>query len=266
MGQPLRPSPLITPKTGPEDPELAETLREGLEQVSPDDVLAIARELAGRRQYLAPLVERIAREVERGELRGWEELTRAVTATARQAETLAQQAARAQACAALPLLLREEQPVEQRLDEFQARCSDLDRRLALELATGVLHLRAPARYWLWTRWLWDIEHGTGILPLLTSATRALEGRSVGAQYRQLRPLVAMGTELGRNSGLVAHDLADDPELGPFVTDAFLALAYSVYLYGITNWRLSREFNRLLPPLPQLARRLLGLGRARAVRS
>ncbi|MBO9351461.1 MAG: hypothetical protein J7449_08260 [Thermomicrobium sp.] len=76
----------------------------------------------------------------------------------------------------------------------------------------------------------------------------------------------MGTELGRNSGLVAHDLADDPELGPFVTDAFLALAYSVYLYGITNWRLSREFNRLLPPLPQLARRLLGLGRARAVRS
>lgn len=117
---------------------------------------------------------------------------------------------------------------------------------------------SPWHYWLWTRWLWDARYGTGILPLLASSSHALEGQSIGVQYRQLRPLIALGAELGRNSGLICADLADDPHIGPFATDAFLAIAYSVYLYGITNWRLSREFNRLLPSVPQLARRLLGL--------
>ncbi|MCX2726777.1 hypothetical protein OO015_04615 [Thermomicrobium sp. 4228-Ro] len=256
MKQPSRPSHLIKPKTGPEDPELQETLLEGLGQVAPDDVEAIATELAARRERLAPLVDAVT-SGGAGEPDFWHELTRAVTATARQAEALCDPAASERTRAALPLLVAEGMPVEERLEAFIARCG-LDTRLALELATGVLHLRAPWHYWLWTRWLWDARYGTGILPLLASSSHALEGQSIGVQYRQLRPLIALGAELGRNSGLICADLADDPHIGPFATDAFLAIAYSVYLYGITNWRLSREFNRLLPSVPQLARRLLGL--------
>ena len=45
---------------------------------------------------------------------------------------------------------------------------------------------------------------------------------------------------------------------PFANSAFLACAYSVYLYGTTSWRLSSEFNNLLPSLPNMARKLLGL--------
>jgi hypothetical protein len=44
----------------------------------------------------------------------------------------------------------------------------------------------------------------------------------------------------------------------FANSAFLACAYNVYLYGTTSWRLSREFNNLLPSLPNMARKLLGL--------
>jgi len=258
MSQPLRFSHLVKPKIGPEDPELVETLREGLEQVSPDDVTAIAQELVARRRRLAGLVEAVAGGRELDTSSDCAELARALTATQRQASMLCGWVVTTPVRVALPSLFWEEEPVEMRLDRFLADCGRVDRRLALEFATGLLHLRVPARYWLWTRWLWDIEHGTGILPLLASSTHALEAPGIGARYRQLRPLVAMGAELGQDSGLLRPALLDDPEIGPFAVDAFLAAAYSVYLYGITNWRLSREFNRLLPSLPDLARRLLGL--------
>jgi len=255
--QPLRPSHLIKPKTGPDDPELQETLLEGLQQVAPDDVSAIASELAARRQALLPALATLARgtlPAEHGRLAA------ALTTSGKRAAELAGALAALAERRLVTGLLDEERPVEERVRQFCALALLPDRRLALEVGTGLLHLAAPRRYWLWTRWLWDVEHRTGILPLLASSTHALQGDDLGAQYRQLGALWALGAELGRNSGLLAPELADDPELGPFATDAFLAIAYSVYLYGITNWRLSREFNRLLPPLPDLARRLLGLPR------
>ncbi|GBD19668.1 hypothetical protein HRbin28_00101 [bacterium HR28] len=272
MSQPLRPSHLIKPKTGPDDPELQETLLEGLQQVAPDDILQLSRELQTRRQRLLPLLATLVSGAP-VEASTTSEIATAVTATRRQAEAAHKLLARLVGCQELSILLAGELsdpsrlspehgtgPVEERLRTFLMACGQTDRRLALELATGLLHLAAPRRYWLWTRWLWDIQHGTGILPLLASSTRALQGDDIGMQYRQLGAVIAMGTELGRNSGLLPRELADDPESGPFATDAFLAIAYSIYLYGITNWRLSREFNRLLPSLPDLARRLLGLPR------
>ncbi len=272
MSQPLRPSHLIKPKTGPDDPELQETLLEGLQQVAPDDIVQLCEELHLRRQRLLPLIGTLASGVAPA-TSSIQELATAVTATRKQAtaaQELLQRLVDGQTLVTLladdlrdPFGRSAEQittPVETRLRTFLIACGRTDRRLALELGTGLLHLAAPRRYWLWTRWLWDIEHGTGILPLLASSTRVLQGDDVGMLYRQLGAVIALGTELGHNSGLLSRQLADDPEYGPFATDAFLAIAYSIYLYGITNWRLSREFNRLLPSLPDLARRLLGLPR------
>lgn len=259
MSQPLRPSHLIKPKTGPDDPELQETLQEGLQQVAPDDIVQLTTELLARRQRLLPTVFALA-SGSPCEPETLHALANSLAPTAKQAQAAAGLLQHLLSCEALPNLLTEEAPVEERLRHFLTACGTADRRLALETATGLLHLATPRRYWLWTRWLWDVEHRTGILPLLASTTHALQGEDVGIQYRHLGALVAMGAELGRNSGLLSAELADDPERGPFATDAFLAIAYSVYLYGITNWRLSREFNRLLPSLPDLARRLLGLPR------
>ncbi|MCS7294300.1 MAG: hypothetical protein NZ761_02765 [Dehalococcoidia bacterium] len=259
MSQPLRPSHLIKPKTGPDDPELQETLLEGLQQVAPQDVAAIASELVERRQALLPTLATIAAGTAPEECRT---LAAALTATAKQAREAARILESGCCAGAFVPLLAEDLPVEDRLERFLALGLTGDRRLALELATGLLHLAVPRRYWLWTRWLWDVDHRTGLLPLLASSTHAIAGEDPARDYRRLGALIALGAELGRNSGLLPGELADDPERGPFATDAFLAVAYSVYLYGITNWRLSREFNRLLPPLPDLARRLLGLPRAR----
>ncbi|RMF27870.1 MAG: hypothetical protein D6759_16885 [Chloroflexi bacterium] len=71
----------------------------------------------------------------------------------------------------------------------------------------------------------------------------------------------MSMRFAEGTGLLTPALVNDPRRSPFAADAFLACAYSVYLYGITSWRLSREFNRLLPSLPDMMRRLLGLPKA-----
>ena len=42
------------------------------------------------------------------------------------------------------------------------------------------------------------------------------------------------------------------------TDVFLAAVYGIYMYTVQRMRMTREFNKLLPPLPDLIRRLLGV--------
>src|SRR5512143_1318118 len=52
MALPQRQSHIVKQKTGPDDPILEETLQEALKQVSSDDVIAIADELAERHARL----------------------------------------------------------------------------------------------------------------------------------------------------------------------------------------------------------------------
>ncbi len=41
---------------------------------------------------------------------------------------------------------------------------------------------------------------------------------------------------------------------------FLACVYAVYMYTVFRMKLSNEFNRILPELPEFTRRLLGVYR------
>lgn len=50
--EPQRQSHIIKQKTGPDDPELQASLQEALGQASPEDVIAVADELAERRAGL----------------------------------------------------------------------------------------------------------------------------------------------------------------------------------------------------------------------
>ena len=257
MSQPPRPSHLARPKPGPDDPELQQLLIEGLAQIQVEELSVIAGELASRRLELLESASRLREGQELSSAACWR-LFRAVTCSRRHAQALSSTLDGEHWTPAAAELLALNAPVGQRIVRFVLRFPRLERRLALELATGLLHLWAPAQYWLWTRWLWDVRYQTGILPVLASSDRALRGGDLDTQYRQLRALIALGAEVGQQSGLLDPTLLDDPMLHPFAIDAFLAAAYSIYLYGITTWWLSREFNRLLPPLPQLTRRLLGL--------
>ncbi|MBI3161814.1 MAG: hypothetical protein HYZ23_04860 [Chloroflexi bacterium] len=251
--QPQRQSHIVTQKTGPDDPILEETLQEALKQVSPDDVIAIADELAERHARLF-----FGLRVDSAKLAtSFADVAAAVTHTRANARTITNYFAQGD-YKIFEELLHGESPTPVRVANFVEKVNALDTRLALELASGLLHNTSPNEHWLWTRWLWDPTTGTGILPLLAGSTHNLLADDLADGYARVGAVTAMSMKFAEGTGLWTDELVSNEKRAQFANSAFLACAYNVYLYGTTSWRLSREFNNLLPSLPNMARKLLGL--------
>jgi hypothetical protein len=128
--------------------------------------------------------------------------------------------------------------------------------VAADLPGELLHFLDPTRYWLWTRWMWDPDAGTGALSLVTMDDAGFDladGR--GETYLALGRAVAFVEETGKAAGFT--------DIGPglFGTDVYLAAVYGVYMQTVLRMRMTKEFTNILPPLPQLTRRLLGVHHA-----
>jgi len=256
---PQRQSHIIKQKTGPDDPELQSNLQEALGQVAPEDVIAIADELSERhaRLFLNLKVDSPQGAALASLASSFADIASAVAHTKANARTITNYFAQSD-FAIFDQLLKGEAPASVRVATFVEKLNALDTRLALELATGLLHNTSPSQHWLWTRWLWDPTVGTGILPLLAGSTHNLIAENLADGYARVGAVTAMSVKFGEGTGLFVSELTSNEKRAPFANSAFLACAYSVYLYGTTSWRLSREFNGLLPTLPNMARRLLGL--------
>jgi hypothetical protein len=253
MNQPQRQSHIVKQKTGPDDPILEETLQEALKQVSSDDVIAIADELAERRArlFLEPGTDSAKLSS------SFADVAAAITHTRANARTITKYFAQGD-YKVFEDLLHGESPTPVRVANFVEKVNALDTRLALELASGLLHNISPNHYWLWTRWLWDPTTGTGILPLLAGSTHNLLVDNLADGYARVGAVTAMSMKFAEGTGLWSEELMINEKRAQFANSAFLACAYNIYLYGTTSWRLSREFNNLLPSLPNMARKLLGL--------
>jgi hypothetical protein len=253
---PQRQSHIIKQKTGPDDPELQANLQEALAQVSPEDVIAIADELAERHARLFLDLEPASAKF----ASSFADIASAVAHTKANARTITNYFAQGD-YSLFEQLLKGEAPAPVRVAAFVEKVNTLDTRLALELATGLLHNTFPSQNWLWTRWLWDPTTGTGILPLLAGSAHNLLADNLADGYARVGAVTAMSMKFAEGTGLWTDELASDETRRPFANSAFLACAYAVYMYGTTSWRLSRDFNELLPSLPNMARRLLGLRKA-----
>ncbi len=253
--EPQRQSHIIKQKTGPDDPELQTNLHEALSQVSPEDVIAIADELAERQvrlfSGLEPASVKLASSLA--------DIAFAITHTRANARTITNYFSQGD-FKLFDELLNDEAPSPVRVAAFVEKLNALDTRLALELATGLLHNMSPKENWLWTRWLWDPTTGTGILPLLAGSSHNLLATNLADGYARVGLVTAMSMKFGEGTGLWTEELMSNEKRAQFANSAFLACAYSVYMYGSTSWRLSRDFNELLPSLPNMARRLLGLSK------
>jgi hypothetical protein len=256
MTLPQRQSHIIKQKTGPDDPELQANLQEALAQVSPEDVIAIADELAERHARLFLDLEPASAKF----ASSFADIASAVAHTKANARTITNYFAQGD-YSLFEQLLKGEAPAPVRVAAFVEKVNALDTRLALELATGLLHNTFPSQHWLWTRWLWDPTTGTGILPLLAGSAHNLLADNLADGYARVGAVTAMSMKFAEGTGLWTDELASDETRSPFANSAFLACAYAVYMYGTTSWRLSRDFNELLPSLPNMARRLLGLRKA-----
>jgi hypothetical protein len=251
--EPQRQSHILKQRTGPDDPELQKTLQESLAQVSPEDVIAIADELAERHTRLFPALMPAFTPW----ASSFAEIASAVTHTRANARTITNYFAQSERTF-FEDLRNGDAPTPVRVASFVEKLNALDTRLALELATGLLHNTSPKENWLWTRWLWDPTTGTGILPLLAGSVHNLVATNLADGYARVGSVTAMSMKFGEGTDLFSPELVSDAKRAPFANSAFLACAYAVYMYGTTSWRLSRDFNELLPSLPNMARRLLGL--------
>lgn len=152
---------------------------------------------------------------------------------------------------AIALLLHGEDPVGGRLEAFCAGV-DLPPALAAELAGELLHFCAPESCWLWSRWIYNADTRTGALPLLVSEDFDLEAASLGEGYVRVGAAIASVDDSAEAGSFRPHGG------GALATDVFLACVYGVYMNTVLGLKMSQEFNALVPPLPQLARRLLGV--------
>ncbi|MCP3958014.1 MAG: hypothetical protein GY719_09190 [bacterium] len=143
-------------------------------------------------------------------------------------------------------------PVTERFERFASNLEGLEKAMIVSLASEALHFTDPRRYWLWTYWIWNPKIGTGALPLVIQQEVDLEADSDGATYAKVGAAVARVNAAGHAVGYSRSGR------GLFGTDVFLACVYAVYMFTVFRVKLSQEFNRILPELPELVQRVLGV--------
>ncbi|RMH64226.1 MAG: hypothetical protein D6677_05425 [Calditrichaeota bacterium] len=150
------------------------------------------------------------------------------------------------------LLLYGDRPVNERFNRFVTTLSGLNEPLLIALAGELLHYNEPDKYWLWTSWIYDPKTGSGALKMLMQNDVTIEGETVGDKYVAIGRATSAIHQAGMTEGF--SRLAS----GLTGTNIFMACVYAVYMYTVFKVKLSKEFNRILPDLPELARRVLGV--------
>jgi hypothetical protein len=229
-----------------------EFMRETLEKVSRDELVSVAALLDAKASGFTALLGSPgqARELPRDDLR---RVLRSVFSTRRKADVLLDDIGPARLGAAIDDLLHGSAVVTERVLAFD-RVLRGHPEQGFDLPSELLHFTAPDRWWLWTRWMWDPRTGTGALPLVTTEDFDFDAPDRGEAYLRVGEAMAFVNETGKVVGFT--DLGS----GLFGADVFLACVYCVYMYTVLRLRMTQEFNRIVPELPDLVRRLLGVYR------
>ena len=267
----------LTVSGQPVDMEAAkEFMKSTLEKVQRVELDAIEAELQEKSLWLRALLvpETLPNLVEEQLL----QILRTVFATRRRAKTILQAVPQNEFKTAIFNLLYVDAPVDTRFQAFvdtmsgyvgdvrllrpkkssdtrakqSAEDAALEENIFCDLGSELLHFTHPNEYWLWARWIWDPKAGTGAMPLVTMEDVDLHGRTVGETYLKLGVATAFVKATGDAAGF------SNIGAGPFGIDVFLVGVYAVYMYTTLRLRMTQEFNQVVPQLPELARRLLGV--------
>ncbi|HET9769645.1 MAG TPA: hypothetical protein VFS16_02060 [Acidimicrobiia bacterium] len=229
-----------------------EFMRETLENVSRDELTSVAALLDGKAAGFGALLGSPgqARTLERADLR---RVLRSVFATRRKADAILDGVGPDRLGAAVDDLLHGPGLVTERFAAFDVVLADHPEP-GFDLPSELLHFTFPDRWWLWTRWMWDPRAGTGALPLVTVEDFDWDAPNRPEGYLRVGEAMAFVNETGKAVGFT--NLGS----GMFGADVFLACVYAVYMYTVLRLRMTQEFNRIVPELPDLVRRLLGVYR------
>jgi hypothetical protein len=229
-------------------PSAQEFMREIVDKIPVEELGAIAGDLERKSLSLQTLLQ-APEALDRDKLR---RVLRLVFATRRSADRILDSVTPERLAAAIADLLFAQDGLPDRIQRFDAVFTEFP-DAGFDLPGELLHFTFPDRYWLWTRWMWDPRTETGALRLITNDDVDLAaGSSRGDAYVAVGQAMAFVDEIGRTGGVgtVGRER--------FGTDVFLAAVYSVYMYTILRMRMTQEFNRVVPRMPDLIRRLLGV--------
>jgi len=227
-----------------------EFMQETLNRVSREELTAIAADLETKasffQQHLHP--ERISQLTE-------EELAvifRSVFSTRRHYKSITEAQPHTELIQQLNSLLHGEGPVRDRFNRFVNEVKGVESVIKSDLAGELLHFYNPESHWMWSRWMWDPEKKTGSIALVTTEGFDLQGENAGEIYMKVGQGVAF-----------VHSIAEAADFqfisrSLFGTDVFLASVYVVYAYTVLRMRMTQEFNKVMPGLPEFTRRLLGV--------
>jgi len=149
-------------------------------------------------------------------------------------------------------LLYGRKSIDKRFNVFVDSIKTMDEKMCINFASELLHFSNPKKHWLWTNWIWDPNASTGSLPLVMQDNVDLSGANNGEIYKNVgEAMKDLGT-LGQSRSFSSIGK------GLFGTDVLLACVYAVYMYTVLKVKLSQEFNRILPELPELTQRVLGV--------
>lgn len=149
-------------------------------------------------------------------------------------------------------LLYDELPVNERFQNFMDAHKKLNIYLRYDLASEILHYTNPDKYWLWNRWVWDPEVNTGAIPLVASENFKLSAATYSQMYMNVGKAVAF-----------VHSMAEAVEFqfinrSLFGTDVYLSCVYVIYAYTIFKIKMTDEFNKVMPPIAEFSKRILGV--------
>ena len=231
-------------------PSAVEFMREALVKISEEDIGTVVGLLSRKRSDLAPLLADDA--LSAGNAEAVRPILARMFAARRRSDELLLTVGAPTLAAAIRQLLHGPGRVEARFRAFDEAMAAIEAPVRRDLAGECLHFLDPERHWLWSRWMWDPETLTGSLPLVMVDDFDFSGPDAGAVYLRVgaatSSVIATAGELGfRRMGS-----------SPFAVDVYLAAIYGIYLYTVTRLRMTQEFNRVIPQLPDLVRRLLGV--------
>lgn len=238
------------PREAVDAPSAVEFMREALIKISEQDIGVVAELMARKRSILEPALA--AESLARANADAIRPILERVFATRRHADGVLVAVGAPVLAGAIGELVHGAGTVAARFRRFDEATAALEAPVRRELAGECLHFADPERYWLWARWMWDPMVGTGSLPLVMVDGFDFAGPDAGAVYLRVgaatAAIMATADELGFRR----------MRASPFVVDVYLAAIYGVYLYTVTRLRMTQEFNKVIPPLPNLIRRLLGV--------
>lgn len=233
-------------------PSAVEFMREALIKISEDDIGVVAELLTRKRRVLAPALAESS--LAAGTAEAIRPILAMAFATRRRSDDLLVRVGAPVLAVAIRDLLHAPGRIETRFQAFDSALPAIEPPVRRDLAGECLHFLDPERYWLWSRWMWDPATMTGALPLVMVDDFDFDAPGAGAIYLRVgaatAAVIATADELGFKR----------MRANPFVVDVYLAAIYGVYLYTVTRLRMTQEFNRVIPPLPSLVRRLLGVHR------